>query len=61
MQYGTLQFGKFEAIQQEGYRAALEILKKLDEEGSLPSASIEGKESGNSGKKKGRSARRNSV
>ncbi|KAG6911335.1 hypothetical protein DXG01_001006 [Tephrocybe rancida] len=58
--YGTLQFSKFEEINQKGYLAALEILKKLDEEDRLPSLFIDGK-SVNSGRKKGRSARRNSV
>ncbi|KAG6846048.1 hypothetical protein H0H87_006412 [Tephrocybe sp. NHM501043] len=59
-EYGTLQFGKFEEIYQKGYQAALEILKKLDEEDRLPSLFIDGK-LGNSGRKKGRSVRRNSV
>ncbi|KAF9469736.1 hypothetical protein BDZ94DRAFT_1243142 [Collybia nuda] len=60
-EYGTLQFGKFEEIQQKGYLAAIEILQKLDDEDRLPSAFIDGKEVNSSGKKKGRSARRNSV
>ncbi|KAG6854161.1 hypothetical protein C0991_010072 [Blastosporella zonata] len=59
-QYGTLQFSKFEEINQKGYQAALEILKKLDEEDRLPSLFIDGK-TASSGRKKGRSARRNSV
>ncbi|TFK41896.1 hypothetical protein BDQ12DRAFT_677345 [Crucibulum laeve] len=59
-EYGTLQFGKFEEIQKKGYHAAIEILDKLEEEGKLPSAFIDGKE-GTRGKKKGRSARRNSI
>jgi hypothetical protein len=60
-QYGTLQFGKFEEIQKKGYHAAMDILKKWDEEGRLPSAYIDGKDATSSGKKKGRSARRNSI
>ncbi|KII93959.1 hypothetical protein PLICRDRAFT_36181 [Plicaturopsis crispa FD-325 SS-3] len=60
-EYGTLQFGKFEEIQEKGYLAALNILEKWDEEGRLPSAYIDGKENTSKGKKKGRSARRNSI
>lgn len=60
-EYGTLQYSKFEEIQQKGYEAGLEILQKFDEEGSLPSPFVDGKEATRSGKKKGRSARRNSV
>ncbi|KAJ6541870.1 hypothetical protein B0H19DRAFT_1175019 [Mycena capillaripes] len=60
-EYGTLQFGKFEEIQSKGYEAAVAILEKLDEEGRLPSAFIDGKQEGKGGKKKGRSVRRNSI
>ncbi|KAJ6623144.1 hypothetical protein B0H10DRAFT_1873583 [Mycena sp. CBHHK59/15] len=60
-EYGTLQFSKFEDIQRKGYHAALNILEKLDEEGQLPSAFIDGKHEGRRGKKKGRSVRRNSI
>ena len=42
-------------------KAAMEILKKWDEEGKLPSAQIEGKDVPLRGKKKGQSARRNSI
>jgi lysophospholipid hydrolase len=61
-QYGTLQFGKFEDIQNKGYQAALEILAKWDSEGLLPSALVDGKGTriGMHGRK-GRSARRNSI
>ncbi|KAF5384914.1 hypothetical protein D9615_001128 [Tricholomella constricta] len=45
-EYGTLQFGKFEEIHRKGYLAAMEILKKLDEE--------DGKEAADRGRKKGR-------
>lgn len=58
--YGTLQFSKFEEIQKLGYTAAMEILEKMDEEGRLPPALIDGKD-GALGRKKGRSARRNSI
>ncbi|KAF7302953.1 Lysophospholipase NTE1 [Mycena kentingensis (nom. inval.)] len=59
-EYGTLQFGRFEEIQKKGYDAALQILEKLDEEGLLPSALIDGTQAKSTGKK-GRSARRNSI
>ncbi|KDQ63191.1 hypothetical protein JAAARDRAFT_29203 [Jaapia argillacea MUCL 33604] len=58
--YGTLQFGKFEEIQDKGYQAAIEMLEKWDEEGRLPSVHLEGKNPGRRGKK-GHSARRNSI
>ena len=58
--YGTLQFSKFEEIQKAGYHAALEILKKWNDEGRLPPALIDGHDN-IAGKKKGRSARRNSI
>ncbi|KAJ7508598.1 hypothetical protein B0H11DRAFT_2304937, partial [Mycena galericulata] len=61
-EYGTLQFSKFEELQRKGYEAAMAILEKLDEEGKLPSAFIDGKEEGPGGKKRrGRSVRRNSI
>ncbi|KAJ7982797.1 hypothetical protein DFH06DRAFT_1171588 [Mycena polygramma] len=59
-EYGTLQFGKFEDLQIKGYEAAVAILEKLDEEGRLPSAFIDGKHDSKGGKK-GRSVRRNSI
>ncbi|KAF9024101.1 patatin-domain-containing protein [Hymenopellis radicata] len=59
-EYGTLQFGKFEEIQKRGYHAAMDILDKWEEEGRLPSALIDGHDN-ITGKKKGRSARRNSI
>jgi len=39
----------------------MEILGKLDEENRLPSVYVEGKQIAYSGKKNGRSARRNSI
>jgi lysophospholipid hydrolase len=60
-EYGTMQFGKFEEIQKKGYHAAMDILEKWDEEGKLPSAHIAGKGVSPRWKKKGQSARRNSV
>ncbi|KZT73215.1 patatin-domain-containing protein [Daedalea quercina L-15889] len=59
-EFGTLQFGKFEEIQDKGYKAAMDFLEKWDEEGRLPSAYIsEAKAS--MGGKRGKSARRNSI
>ncbi|KAF8624239.1 hypothetical protein AX15_005999 [Amanita polypyramis BW_CC] len=60
-EYGTLQFGKFEEIQNKGYETATEMLSKLEAEGRLPSLFIDGKDMTASSKKKGQSARRNSV
>jgi hypothetical protein len=60
-QYGTMQFSKFEEIQKKGYHAAMDMLEKWDEEGKLPSAYIAGKDLPMRGKKKGQSARRNSI
>jgi len=60
-EYGTMQFGKFEEIQKKGYHAAMDILENWDEEGKLPSAYIAGKDVPLRGKKKGQSARRNSI
>ncbi|KAJ7201315.1 hypothetical protein GGX14DRAFT_552016 [Mycena pura] len=59
-EYGTLQFNKFEDIQKKGYDAALAILEKLDDEGKLPSAVIDGSQKVKRGRK-GRSVRRNSI
>ncbi|KAI0274950.1 patatin-domain-containing protein [Gloeopeniophorella convolvens] len=59
-EYGTLQWGKFEEIQERGYKAAMQILEKWEEEGKLPSGFIEGKDA-NAKRKKGQSARRNSI
>lgn len=60
-QYGTLQFGKFEEIQKKGYQAAMDMLAKLEVEGRLPSLFIDGKDTPGSSKRKGQSARRNSI
>ncbi|KAF9055952.1 hypothetical protein BJ165DRAFT_1429740 [Panaeolus papilionaceus] len=60
-EYGTLQFGKFEELTKKGYHAAMDILEKFEEEGRLPQSLIGGKDAQSSGKKKGRSARRNSI
>jgi lysophospholipid hydrolase len=59
-QYGTLQWAKFEEIQERGYEAATKILEEWEEQGRLPSGLIEGKDA-NTKKKKGQSARRNTI
>ncbi|KAF9225342.1 patatin-domain-containing protein [Gyrodon lividus] len=58
-EYGTLQFNKFDEIEQKGYQATIEILDRWEEEGMLPSLTIDGPKS--RAARKGRSARRNSV
>uniref|UniRef100_A0A8H8CR46 Lysophospholipase NTE1 n=1 Tax=Psilocybe cubensis TaxID=181762 RepID=A0A8H8CR46_PSICU len=60
-EYGTMQFGKFEELLKKGYHAAIDILDKMEEEGRLPAAVIDCKDGHIPGKKKGRSARRNSI
>ncbi|KAG1857616.1 hypothetical protein C8R48DRAFT_607265 [Suillus tomentosus] len=61
-EYGTLQFSKFDEIQQKGYLAAVEILDKWEEEGKLPVPNLDGYgANSNRVSRKGRSARRNSV
>ncbi|KAH9929753.1 uncharacterized protein B0H18DRAFT_1084095 [Fomitopsis serialis] len=52
-EFGTLQFGKFEEIQESGYKAAMDFLEKWNEEGSLPSAYI-GEASSSMGGKRGK-------
>ena len=59
-QYGTLQWAKFEEIQERGYQAATKILEEWEEQGKLPSGLIEGNDA-NTKKKKGQSARRNTI
>ncbi len=61
VQYGTLQFGKFEEIQKKGYHSALAFLEKFDAEGRLPSAFVGEASKPASGRTRGRSARRNSI
>lgn len=60
-QFGTLQFGKFEEIEKQGFHAAMDILEKFDDEGRLPSVSLDSKDGLANGRQKGRSARRNSI
>lgn len=60
-EYGTLQFSKFEEIKEKGYRAAIEMLEKFDEEDKLPAVYAQDHNLGSGGKKKGQSARRNSI
>jgi lysophospholipid hydrolase len=59
--YGTMQFGKFDELLKKGYHSAIDFLEKFEDDGRLPSAIIESKDGHISGKKKGRSARRNSI
>ncbi|KIY73513.1 patatin-domain-containing protein [Cylindrobasidium torrendii FP15055 ss-10] len=60
-EYGTLQFGKFEEIEQKGYEAAQKILDDWEEDGLLPPPLISGQDTLPTGKKKGRGVRRNSI
>ncbi|KAF9451397.1 patatin-domain-containing protein [Macrolepiota fuliginosa MF-IS2] len=60
-EYGTLQFGKFEEISKKGYHAALDILEKFEGEGKLPPGTLPGTDARTPEKRKGKSARRNSV
>ncbi|KAJ2934330.1 hypothetical protein H1R20_g2760, partial [Candolleomyces eurysporus] len=59
-EYGTLQFNKFEELVNKGYQAAKEILDKFETENRLPSA-IVGEDDIGLKRKKGKSARRNSI
>jgi len=54
-----LQFNKFEELVKKGYDAAVEILDKLESENRLPSSVVCG--DGGLKKRKGKSARRNSI
>lgn len=61
-EYGTLQFGKFEEIKEKGYRTAMAMLEKFNEEEKLPSAYYQDHRLGSGGRpRKGQSARRNSI
>ncbi|KAI0031137.1 patatin-domain-containing protein [Vararia minispora EC-137] len=60
-EYGTLQFGKFEEIQEKGYNEALKLLDKWDEEGRLPSLYIDGREPMVKSRRRGLAVRRNSI
>ena len=62
-QYGTMQFGKFEEIQQKGYEAAMKALEQWETEGKLPSVYENVKELRDvkAARRRGRSLRRNSV
>ena len=60
-QYGTMQFDKYDEIRKRGYNAAVENLRKLEEDGKLSTILDALMEARNSDKKKGTSARRNSI
>jgi len=59
LQYGTLQFNKFEEIRKIGYKEGMKLLEKWDAEGKLPITTI-GVEDIHP-KRKGRMLRRNSI
>jgi lysophospholipid hydrolase len=59
-EYGTLQWSKFPEILERGYFASRDMLQKAELEGKMPSVVLDG-EGAQQGKKKGRSARRNSI
>jgi len=60
-QYGTLQFSKFEELQEKGYNEALKFLDKWEDEGKLPSPYIDGREPMAKSWRKGQAVRRNSI
>ncbi|GJJ09947.1 hypothetical protein Clacol_004171 [Clathrus columnatus] len=62
-EYGTMQFGKFEEIQEKGYLAMKKQLEKWDEEGRLPVVYEDASQLREMrlGRKRGRTLRRNSV
>lgn len=61
LQFGTLQFGKFEEIYAIGYREGTKMLEDWKAAGKLPTGFEEGFEGVDEKKKKGRSLRRNSI
>ncbi|EKM84018.1 hypothetical protein AGABI1DRAFT_33142 [Agaricus bisporus var. burnettii JB137-S8] len=60
-EYSTLQFGKFEEIQQKGYLAALDCLHQFEAEGKLPHGVLPGMDEKTPERRRGKSARRNSI
>ncbi|KDQ14464.1 hypothetical protein BOTBODRAFT_187823 [Botryobasidium botryosum FD-172 SS1] len=61
-EFGTLQFNKYEEIQELGYRAGKELLDKWDAEGKLPTGVEEGYDSVEAKRgRRGRTLRRNSI
>lgn len=60
-EYGTMQFGKYDEIRDKGYQAASDRLRKWEDEGKLSAVLESLAEVRNQGKKKGKSARRNSI
>jgi len=56
-----MQFSQFEEIQRKGYNAAMDMLKKWEAEGRLPSNFIDGRDKTTTDRNKGQSARRNSI
>ena len=57
-----MQFNKLEEIRGKGYHAAMKLLEEWEEEGRLAGILQDSKEEGGrKGRKKGKSARRNSI
>lgn len=56
-----MQFGKFEEIQEKGYRAAVGQLCAWEGEGRLRSVYEEGAEGRETARRRGRTLRRNSI
>ncbi|EJD03753.1 patatin-domain-containing protein [Fomitiporia mediterranea MF3/22] len=59
--YGTMQFNKYEEIERKGYQAAVKILQEWEEDGRLAAVLEDLAEVRSQGKRKGLSARRNSI
>lgn len=58
LQFGTLQFARYDEIVDVGYKSGLEVLAQWDLEGRLPSGFEEGVENV---RRRGRGLRRNSI
>ncbi|KAL5534044.1 hypothetical protein ACEPAG_504 [Sanghuangporus baumii] len=59
--YGTMQFNKFEEIRSKGYLAAVTMLEEWEKDGRLAARMENFSEARKQGRKKGKSARRNSI
>jgi lysophospholipid hydrolase len=60
LQFGTLQFGRYDTIVEVGYKSGLKMIAQWDEDGRLPSGYEEGFETERN-KRRGRGLRRNSI
>jgi len=57
-----LDFHKFDELEQKGYLAACEFMDQWEEQGKMPTLTIDGPNANKSkATRKGRSARRNSI